>query len=522
MIGKEVLALIRYGFVLSLKIAHCMTLFLGSSAQEAPLVTSAEEVKRELLPILLLKNPSTNHLLTELNNLANSKPQTASKLFLCNQNLLSLQQIHLNISNRGEATKERIRNAVSGEYVFERTNGDDTCSVTLQYTDKSGTLVTYSLADLVDLRGRGLLLVDPTNKFGRGFSSEASSKDKEVMDYVKEFVNQVDLVGEIISLGATLIRLGHFSYQAFTKPVRSPAEMRELRATFAGDLATWEVALEKSRSQNYFLTYFMGRHLTVIRDFFSGLTDGAVTEQKCAALFRYYDKHSSPSIHDVVSEASSDEIEEEALTLDRISELLEHVLGPLPANPEPIPKNFRGSVMSDIVVEQKLFVAVCNNENLIPNVILSLYATHGRVPQPSEVLVCRSTTTEEELELLLKRCFWESEMPRARAAANDRQLFCIAAVEMLPFETQSFLVKRIRELQARHAAIPYLLSLVCVRQADGPHHLLQDFAEFVVSTDGLGTVAMSKLVRSITNDLVRVLTSDISGQGESSVLCVRI
>ncbi|RUS21205.1 LOW QUALITY PROTEIN: hypothetical protein BC937DRAFT_93351 [Endogone sp. FLAS-F59071] len=498
-----------------------------SSAQEAPLVTSAEEVKRELLPILLLQNPNTVRLLTALNDLAKNKPQIASKLLLCNQNLLSLQQIHLNISNRGEATKERIRNAVSGEYVFERTKDSDACSVTLRYTDKSDTLVTYVLADLVDLRGRGLLLVDPTNKFGHAFSSEASSEDKAVMNHVKEFVNQVDLVGEIMSLGATLIRLGHFSYQVFIAPVRSPAEMKELRAKFADDLAAWEVALERKRSQSYYLTYFMGRHLTVIRDFFSGLSDDTVaTEQKCAALFRYYDKHSSSSVHDMVSEVNSDMASEvnsddnsddieEGLTLDRISVLLENVLGPLPANPEPIPKNFRGTVMSDVVVERKLFVAVCKNENLIPNIILSLYATHGRVPQPSEVLVCRPTTTEEELNLLLKRCFWESKMPPARAAAPNRQLFCIAAVEMLPFETQSFLVKQIRELQARYAAIPYLLSLVCVRRADGPHHFLQDFAEFVCFTDGLGAVAMNKLVRSITNDLVQVLTSDISGQGKT-------
>ncbi|RUS34694.1 hypothetical protein BC938DRAFT_479135 [Jimgerdemannia flammicorona] len=477
-----------------------------SAAQEAPLVTSAEEVKRELLPILLLQNPSTRHLLKELNALVKKNPHAASKLLLCNQNLLSLQQIHLNISNRGEATKERIKNAVDGTYIFERAKGDNACSVTLEYVDKGGACVTYSHADLVDLRGRGLLLVDSTNKFGREFSSAVlNEQNKEVMDCVKEFVGQVDLVGEIMDLGANLIRLGHFAYQEFEALVKSLAEMKDLRTTFANDLTDWEVALEKSRSKSYFLTYFMGRHLIVFRDLFSGFSDDPVaTKQTCAALFRYYNRNASPTISDTTSEA------DEFLTLDHISELLEDVLGPLPTNPEPIPKNFGRHVMSDIVVARKLFVAVCNNQNLVPNVVLSLYANHGRVPQPSQVLICQPTTTEEELNLLLMRCFWES-----RAADGDDQLFCIAAVEMLPFETQLFLVKRIRELQAQHTTLRYFLSLVCVRGDDGPHHLFDEFAESVRFTDGLGADAMGNIIRGITKDSVQILTSDISGQGKT-------
>ncbi|CAM9318852.1 unnamed protein product, partial [Sphacelaria rigidula] len=41
-------------------------------------------------------------------------------------------------------------------------------------------------------------------------------------------------------------------------------------------------------------------------------------------------------------------------------------------------------------------------EEVIPTV-LSLYVRRGRLPQPGEIVFCTSNTTEEELDLVVRR-----------------------------------------------------------------------------------------------------------------------
>src|SRR3954453_16319399 len=68
----------------------------SSPIQDAPLIVRAEEIKRELLPVLYLSNHDTKLLLEEL------------------QNLESLERIRQNIFNQREDVKKHIKTTVTG------------------------------------------------------------------------------------------------------------------------------------------------------------------------------------------------------------------------------------------------------------------------------------------------------------------------------------------------------------------------------------------------------------------------
>src|SRR5437764_13025798 len=86
------------------------------------------------------------------------------------------------ISNRGEVTKERIKNAVlNGTFTFARVEKEDKCLVSLKYPSKYN--VKYNLNEILDLRGRALLIAKPKNTVKINENDIINDKDeKNVMD----------------------------------------------------------------------------------------------------------------------------------------------------------------------------------------------------------------------------------------------------------------------------------------------------------------------------------------------------
>ncbi|CAG8621874.1 43448_t:CDS:2 [Gigaspora margarita] len=62
-------------------------------------------------------------------------------------------------------------------------------------------------------------------------------------------------------------------------------------------------------------------------------------------------------------------------------------------------------VIADIVFKEKIFVSNCHSHSLVPNVILPLFTSHQSFHEPWQILICRSTTTSEEIALFIKRSF---------------------------------------------------------------------------------------------------------------------
>ncbi|PKC67083.1 hypothetical protein RhiirA1_535154, partial [Rhizophagus irregularis] len=142
-------------------------------------VSSLIQVKQFLFPLMNKNMEAISDLLKELLNVIKKNHTLGEKIALCNSSNMALQNMYNNIQNRGEVTKEKIKNAVlNGTFTFTRDQKEDKCLVSLQYPSKSN--VKYNLSEILDLRGRALLIAKPKNSVM--VNNKEAEMSKDVMD----------------------------------------------------------------------------------------------------------------------------------------------------------------------------------------------------------------------------------------------------------------------------------------------------------------------------------------------------
>lgn len=101
---------------------------------------------------------------------------------------------------------------------------------------------------------------------------------------------------------------------------------------------------------------------------------------------------------------------------------------------------------------QCLFASCAASEDEVIRVVLSIYIRRGRLPEPGEVLFCTSMTTNEELELAVRRFIGQKKLHEEsiapatvniHAGANER-IFVIADVHLLDYSRQAMLLGHLR------------------------------------------------------------------------------
>ncbi|CAG8488111.1 5420_t:CDS:10 [Diversispora eburnea] len=477
-------------------------------------VSSLIQVKQFLLPLLnSSKQLSLKSFLHELLGIIDLNPSLGSKIALCNNSNMALQNMYNNISNRGEVTKEKIVNAVKeGTYTFKRVDKSDKSSLILTYPVNPKQ---YSLSDLHDLRGRALLISKPGAAIDLamattvGESSTVKDGSKNIMD---EFVTQVDLAQEILNIASQLIQMGHFDYRNFEKAVKGTTEMKNLEQKLKEDLLGWEEIVNKAQEQHYYLTFFPARHILAFFDYFTSDVNtkdpkDQENDIECEILIKFVNSKAKLQTRKLgfgIQRQNKTYFE----ILCQIGTKLQRIFEKVPKQIHYI-KSRQGRIASDVVFRGKLFVAACNDKNLVPNIIMSLYANHGSYPQAWQLLICTASTTTEELAIFIKRCFF------AVNNGYDNHLFCIANLELLDFELQYKLVNNIRKM--REIQPNYYLALICCRVDGMHHHILDQFSQDVHATSGLGFETMKVMYKELCPNLL-VVTSDLSGQGKTELI----
>ncbi|CAG8492109.1 7029_t:CDS:2 [Dentiscutata erythropus] len=443
-------------------------------------VSSLIQVKKFLLPLLknveILK-PKT--FLKKLCEITDKNPVLGQKITLCNSNRKALENMYKNINNRTEVTQERIINAVKiGTYTFKRISNDDKCTATLSYPINSLSINSdstddrdepnekpYTLNDLQDLRGRALLIAKPGVIIDMGVSEKEHEQQERAKKIMNEFVIQVDFAQEIINVASKLIQIGHFNYRDFNKSVKGTENMQKLLNELNKHLIECIARLPPPQPQ--------------IPQIQMDISD---------------DAHAS--IHDYYNDLCS------------IGSKLADIFENIPKQIREI-KDTGERVKSDIVQPGKLFVAACSNKSLVPNIIMSLYANHKAYPQPWQILICTSSTTMEELSIFTKRCFFASDN------GYEGHLFCIANLELIDFELQYNLVNNIRSMsRMTNIKDKYLLALICCRESEVQHHILDQFSQDIHATNGLDVDAMKGIYQELCPDVMRI-SSELSGQGKT-------
>jgi hypothetical protein len=267
-----------------------------------------------------------------------------------------------------------------------------------------------------------------------------------------------------------------------------------------------EKIVDKAQQAHYYLTFFTACQVLAFYEYFSSETKGQqqALQSECESLLQFVNSEAK-LVHGKWS-AQVNNVQENYLeVLCAIGEKLYDLLKLTPQISQKMDIT-TNNVVADVVIPGRLHVASCSDKELVPNVIMSLYANHGFYPQPWQLLICRSSTSSEELQLFTRRCF--------HAARNgfEKRLFCIASIELLDFELQYKLVKDIRELQQKNPN--FFLALVCCQETGVHHHVLDQFSEYVRGSSGLDFESMTNIYMKLSPN-VTCVTSDLSGQGKT-------
>ncbi|RGB41527.1 hypothetical protein C1646_752089 [Rhizophagus diaphanus] len=383
---------------------------------------------------------------------------------------MALQNIYNNIQNPGNVTKEIIENAVlNGTFTFVYDQPDDKCLFALQCPSKLNK--KYNLNEILNLRERALFITNKKN------ITMMNDNDAETSKYaMKQFINQVDIAREIVSIVSMLMQTGHFGYRKFEKKLQGTDNMNDYLKFLKAELKKWQLMIDHAHKKCYYLTFLSARHVLALYDYFVSEVSDREIEEECKALIRFVNSKAqlSPSHRDV--QRILREFKDYFEILCEIGNELERIFRNIPKQSRKFDA-VEQRVMQDVVTKNKLFIATCNDKSQVPNIIMSLYANHGYYPESWQLLICTSLTTIEELTIFIKRSSFASNN------GYGDQLFCIANVEVLNFNSQRNLVNQIRSMQSQKKE--YRLALIYYKnETEICHYILDQFSSNMHATNG--------------------------------------
>ena len=446
------------------------------------------------------------------------KSGMAAKIKLCSCNVHSLRGLYMNVANREEMTKEKISSALSrGRYQLGLKSGVWEATLSYHRQDDSSKVSSYGLNELLDLRSRALLIMNTDRK--RDGLEDKAAPEKHVEQEadppsgsldLSEFVQQVDLISEILRMCEELHSYGHPDFKKFWKILDSTHDIKALADNLTKRVQDWENLLETVRKEYVHLNYFHADQLWVLSEFFGQKKKAVKLSRAAVDLLRFVDTSITP-----------EDVEQfMALSPKRLKRTGGHE-GNLRAVGQTLESFFKfwksthvppvvSSESEAAVKPNELFVAVLEEgSSQTVHVVMSLFEhTTGLVPQPSQVLFCHSETTWEEIERLLRRAFLVENQPHAK------RLHCLANVECLPNDMQFDLVAAIKRFQATVDS-DYWLSLVCRGRQD--HPIVDQFADCSHHIGGITEARMRDRLAHLCPD-VCVVTSDLPGLGKTEFI----
>lgn len=363
------------------------------------------------------------------------------------------------------------------------------------------------------------------------YHSSADTPDAETEESTMQFIEQVDIVEQLVSSISELCASGHFQYANFDQTLSGLQELKDLSQKVGKELGDWYAAVKQARSTHSCLNYFRSIELRLFLEVLSRSSKLSTKELTCKEILQWAgirdaDRALREAILNFRCLESPSEIDENYLSacLNAIAMSIEHLFGKTRTSASGLvnsPKSgpsFRGGRGAGKHNGALVLVLVENPDrehdavvNLFHKRSLSLRDT------PRNVLLCTSTTAWEEVDLLLRRCFVD-EM------GQKGGFFCIAYVENLSFECQAQFVITLQDLVQHwenHCPLELQggedreqLALVCCSKNQAMFSVLRHLNVRVCHMVALSAnEILNQLPAECKN--IRVITSDIPGLGKS-------
>ena len=449
----------------------------------------------------------------------------------CAESVRSVEALFKNVANRGEATRARVALADScGEFVFGLSGADAAIGqggrreaaahpITCWLRNRQGRAgpvlpqanqanFSFDLADLQDLRSRVLLIVNSEGVRPAADPTGAANADRR--GAMERFIKEVEEASAIVDLASKLYSEGHFSFRRWLAVVRPAPDadgadrlekLHRLAVDLQARLEDWTKLLQWERARVRELAFFSAQQLWTLHDLLLGSASAEVRPQLLDLL-----SFVNPNVAegDVLRGRAAAQAAGRAMSpeerLHATGAALAEIFRTVAPFSRPIPHSVAADALGSCAglrVSSGVPLVVRVDPQATLPALLGIYARHGYLPEPHQVLLCQRATADRDVELLCLRC----------AAAGEGGLFCVAGIEALDFPTQSALVGAVRRLQRSGA--PFLLALICA--GVGQHHVLDSFRSgggdgTVHAGAGLSAAAVARLIGS--SHRVTIVTAD--------------
>lgn len=464
-------------------------------------VSALIEVKQFLHPLLLQSERNCEDFFQILERQTkSSRANSASlpqKVEDCIQNLHNLKSLYNGVANRGEQTKEMIKNITQkGSYHFHLNRAKSIMTFEAFYT-QNRLKETRKRSTLIDLRSRALLLMNTERKS----MHESRFNRNELLVFVESIDLCLDIAGILFSLYAS----GHTGYMIIKETAR-PGELLTKKEELKRTLDLWLRDVNEERDSHYLMNFIQGNQIHLL---FKYLEENRGDINTVQTILKF--------IHPNMQAINLQEAYRKAkiLSNDWSNRQMLHCMGCA------LHFSFQGLTMfqrpiesqqiknlNSIVQTSRLTVAQLDqgSKHTIRTMLALYMNTTQRLPEPNHIVLCTRETTWTELDLLIKRCLGASDFYKTKV------LFCIANVEMLPSELQFSLVETLRHLRRD---TKFYLAVIC--RGSRNHPFIDELSDCVKSVSPVTDKTVRVLFKEHCEN-VETVTSDLSGLGKSSYI----
>ncbi|XP_064628010.1 uncharacterized protein LOC135487838 [Lineus longissimus] len=436
----------------------------------------------------------------------------------CRNQFHDLKQLYNSVTNKDVITRHVVQQTVCRSTFAFSMKGDGHCSFAVNYRGpKREKEVTHQQSQMVEYRSRAFLLQSSSE----GKYVPDAEEQAQLTERYKTFVKCITDAVDICKLCAKLFSSGCFNYQTFEWKAkvkeRKDSDLEEKRKDLEKDFKNWSSILEQARLEYYFLNFVYADQLWTLYNFFS---TGKPTS-KLNDIFKFI----SPQVevnnadiwkkHHIDCEDSNWKKVVTALgnNLCKIFSKQTSPSHPMPKPPEDSLKMSQGQETPAVVNQGDFLVVRLHKDSCyVVQTILNLYQqTTGHYPEPFQILMCTSETSEEEVGLFLRRCI------NSYSVKQDDCLFCIANIELLSHEVLFSMVKNLQGIAAAEKAeqLSHRLAVVC--RGDPQQSLLVQFASKCRIVGVLPVPVMESFLNQLHPDVL-VVNSEVPGLGKTNYI----
>lgn len=411
------------------------------------------------------------------------------KIHECCSNLHSLKALYNHVANRGEHTKEIIENIVK-RGMFHFSLKEKECDVVVEYRqDKK--MHSFSKSYLNDLRSRALLILNAEEKQQEKLPTIQNKKD-----HLSEFIETVDIALHIVHMCVLLKEAGHFQYVKFEQKKKNVA-LKDLLEELKSKYDEWCKVLCECRRRFYLMNYIHSDQLQLLYNF----RKTGANKDSVKTIFKFINPDVSEmedSLHLLQQNHENSCPEKD---LEALGKAIEFIGKRLVPKIETMFERKPSSKLSDIVQPGRLYVSALEPDSqLVVRTLLALHwHTTQSIPFAHNILLCNRNTSTDEITLLLNRCL----------GCGNGQLFSIANIEMLPHETQDFLVESLTIFQSNTS---FYLALLF--RGNNLHPLYEKFIDILMRPKPITENELQEFF-STKYPNVLTITSAVPGLGKS-------